>query len=44
MQYALTDEQIMIRNTVRRLAQEKFAPRAAEIDHTGKYPYDILDL
>jgi len=44
MQYNLNDEQIMIRDTVRRLAQEKIAPRAAEIDKTGNYPYDIYSL
>ncbi|MBC7293537.1 MAG: acyl-CoA dehydrogenase family protein, partial [Thermoleophilia bacterium] len=44
MPYELTDEQVMLRNTVRRLANEKIAPRASEIDRTGEYPYDILQL
>jgi len=44
MQYDLTEEQLMIRDTVRRLAREKIAPRAAEIDEKAEYPFDILDL
>jgi len=34
----------MILETVRKLAQEKIAPRAAEIDQTGEYPRDVRDL
>ncbi|NLL19374.1 MAG: acyl-CoA dehydrogenase, partial [Clostridia bacterium] len=44
MQYQLTEEQIMIRDNVRKLAQEVVAPRAAEIDATGEYPWDIYRL
>src|SRR5215204_6474978 len=29
---------------VRRLAQEKIAPRAGEIDREGKYPWDVREL
>ncbi len=44
MGYGLTDEQKMFRDTVRRLAEDKVAPRAAEIDATGEFPWDIVDL
>lgn len=44
MQYGLSDEQEMFRATVRRLALEHIAPRAAEIDRTGEFPWDIYEL
>ena len=44
MQYDLTEEQELIRQTVRKLAVDKVAPRAAEIDETEEYPWDILEL
>jgi alkylation response protein AidB-like acyl-CoA dehydrogenase len=34
----------MILDTVRRITADKVAPRAAEIDATGKYPQDIRDI
>jgi len=40
----LTDEQRLLRDTVRDLADEKIAPRAAEIDRTAEFPWDIKDL
>ncbi len=43
-QYDLTEEQLAIRQIVRRIAREKVAPRAAEIDETGEYPWDILEV
>ncbi len=33
-----------LRATIRRIAQERIAPRAAEIDRTGEYATDIRDL
>jgi len=39
--YALTDEHRHLREVVRRLAEDKIAPRAAEIDETGEYPWDV---
>jgi alkylation response protein AidB-like acyl-CoA dehydrogenase len=36
--FELTDEQRMIRDTVRDIAQAEFAPRAAEIDAEGRFP------
>ena len=44
MQYELTNDQKMFRDTVRRMAKEKIAPRAAEIDREGKFPYDIYQM
>lgn len=44
MQYQLTEEQSMIRDNVRKLAQEVVSPRAGEIDATGEYPWDIYRL
>lgn len=41
--HVVEDEQALI-EAVRELAQERVAPRAAEIDHTGEYPWDIKDL
>jgi alkylation response protein AidB-like acyl-CoA dehydrogenase len=39
--FALTDEHRMLRQAVRDLAEDKIAPRAAEIDETGEYPWDV---
>ena len=43
-QYRLSDEQQQLRAAVRQLADDKIAPRAAEIDETAEFPYDILDV
>jgi alkylation response protein AidB-like acyl-CoA dehydrogenase len=40
----LTEEQELFRATVRRFAEERVAPRAAEIDRTGEFPWDIVHL
>jgi alkylation response protein AidB-like acyl-CoA dehydrogenase len=40
----LTDEQREIRDLVRELARERIAPRAAEIDKTAEFPWDIVEL
>jgi alkylation response protein AidB-like acyl-CoA dehydrogenase len=40
----LTEEQVLLRDTVRQLADERIAPRAAEIDRTGEFPEDIRRL
>ncbi len=42
--YALTQEQRDLRAMVRQLAQERIAPRAAEIDATATYPQDVREL
>jgi alkylation response protein AidB-like acyl-CoA dehydrogenase len=41
--YRLSDEQRMLRAAVRALAEDKIAPRAAEIDETAEFPYDVRD-
>jgi alkylation response protein AidB-like acyl-CoA dehydrogenase len=40
----LTDEQGEIRDLVRELARERIAPRAAEIDETHEFPWDVVEL
>ena len=40
----LSEEQAEIRATVRTLVKEKITPRAAEIDRTEEFPWDIIDL
>jgi len=44
MQYITTQEQENFRQTIRKLAEEKVAPRSAEIDRTGEFPWDIFEL
>jgi len=43
-QYRLSEEQQLLRAAVRELAEDRIAPRAAEIDETGEFPYDVLEL
>jgi alkylation response protein AidB-like acyl-CoA dehydrogenase len=40
----LSDEQRELRDLVRTLARERIAPRAAEIDRTHEFPWDIVEL
>jgi len=40
----LTDEQREIRDLVRTLARERIAPRAAEIDESAEFPWDMVEL
>jgi alkylation response protein AidB-like acyl-CoA dehydrogenase len=40
----LSDEQREIRHLVRTLARERIAPRAAEIDKSAEFPWDIVEL
>ena len=40
----LSAEQRAIRDLVRTLARERIAPRAAEIDKTAEFPWDIVEL
>ena len=42
MDFRLTDEQVLIRNTVRQFAEKEIAPRAEEIDATDEFPADIF--
>ncbi|MBW2609440.1 MAG: acyl-CoA dehydrogenase family protein [Deltaproteobacteria bacterium] len=40
----LNEEQRMIINTVKQIAQEKIKPRAAEIDENEEFPWDTIKL
>jgi alkylation response protein AidB-like acyl-CoA dehydrogenase len=40
----LTEEQVLLRDAVRVLADERVAPRAAEIDRTAEFPQDLREL
>lgn len=42
--FMFTEEQIHIRDLIRRIAKEKVAPRADEIDRSADYPQDMFDL
>ncbi|MCC8432842.1 acyl-CoA dehydrogenase family protein [Reyranella aquatilis] len=44
MVYCLTDEQRQVQELVRRVARERIAARAQEIDAKGEYPQDMFDL
>ena len=44
MPYRLTEDQAALRDAVRILADEQIAPRAAEIDRTGEFPWDVKEL
>ncbi|MCH7811404.1 MAG: acyl-CoA dehydrogenase family protein [Chloroflexi bacterium] len=43
MDFQLSEEQRLIQETARRIAKERIAPRAAEIDEQGEYPHDIFE-
>ncbi len=42
--HRLSEEQRLLRDTVRALADERIAPRAAEIDRTSEFPWDVKEL
>jgi alkylation response protein AidB-like acyl-CoA dehydrogenase len=44
MNFELSPELIELQATVRKLAQDRVAPRAREIDETEEYPQDLFDL
>ena len=39
-----TEEQKMMQDMVRKLVKDKVAPRAAEIDETDEFPWDIAKV
>ena len=43
MPYQLNEEQLMLRDMVRKLAQNEIAPRAAEIDRTRRFPRENIE-
>lgn len=44
MNFQFDEELTMLRKMVRDVAEEKVKPRAAEIDETEEYPYDIFQV
>ena len=42
MDFELTDEQRLLRDTVREFAREEVAPVAGELDRTGAFPYEAV--
>lgn len=43
MQLRLSEEHQLFRDTVREFAREVIAPRAAEMDRTAEFPFDLTD-
>lgn len=44
LEFGFTEEQEAFRQSVRQLVEDKVAPRAAEIDASDEYPWDIDEL
>lgn len=44
MDYLLTEEQTMIRDLARRIAEEKIRPVAAELDEKEEFPWEIMKV
>ena len=44
MNYLFTEEQVMIRDLARQIAEEKIAPAAAQYDESGEFPWDIMKV
>jgi len=44
MDYLLTEEQVMIRDLCRKIAEEKIKPVAAEYDESGEFAWDIVKV
>jgi len=42
--YAIPDEHLEFRETIRRISRERVAPRAADIDEKAEYPHDLREL
>jgi alkylation response protein AidB-like acyl-CoA dehydrogenase len=43
-QYTVPQEHLDFRDTIREIAQQRIAPRAAEIDEQASYPHDLRQL
>lgn len=44
MPYSLNEDQRQIQDLIRRVARERVAPRADQIDREAEYPHDMFDL
>ncbi len=44
MDFGFSDEQLMIQDVARRIAQEKIAPTAAHFDQTGEFPSENIRI
>src|SRR5437763_6527056 len=42
--YTIPQDYVDFRDTIRQLARERIAPRAAEIDERAEYPHDLRQL
>jgi alkylation response protein AidB-like acyl-CoA dehydrogenase len=42
--YTIPQEHVDLRDTIRQIAQDRIAPRAAEIDQRAEYPHDLRRL
>ena len=42
--YKLSEEQEMVRAMARKMAKDRLAPRAAEVDAKGEFPWDIIEF
>jgi butyryl-CoA dehydrogenase len=42
MEFSLADEQVLLRDATRAFATREIAPKAAELDKTGRWPSEIL--
>ena len=43
MDFELSEEHRLIKDTARRIARDIIAPRAKEVDETGEYPHDFFE-
>src|SRR5688572_21683233 len=42
--FSTSEEHELFRATVRQIAEDKIAPRAAEIDEKGEFPWDVYEV
>jgi len=42
MDYGFTEEQLMIKDLARKIAEEKALPLRAELDESGKFPWEVV--
>src|SRR5438105_10874368 len=42
--YTIPQEYLDFRDTIRQIAQQRIAPRAAQIDEQAEYPHDLREL